>query len=106
MNFNMQQAMKQVQKMQAEAERVQRELGDKTLEVSVGGGAVSLTISGRLEVKAIRIQPEAAEDLEMLQDIILSAVNEGIKRAQEMANQEMSKITGNMKIPGLPPGLF
>jgi DNA-binding YbaB/EbfC family protein len=106
MNFNMQQAMKQIQKMQAEVERVQKELGDKTLDVTVGGGAVALTISGHLEVKSIQIQPEAAEDLEMLQDLILSAVNEGIKRAQDLSNQEMSKVTGNLKVPGLPPGLF
>lgn len=106
MNNNMQQALKQVQKMQAEAERVQKELGNKTLDVTVGGGAVALTISGQLEVKSIQIQPEAAEDLEMLQDLVLSAINEGIKRAQEMANQDMNKVTGNMKIPGLPPGLF
>lgn len=106
MNFNMQQAMKQVQKMQAEVARVQQELGDKNVEVSVGGGAVSLTVSGHLEVKSIQIASDAAEDLEMLQDLVLAAVNEGIKRAQEMANQEMAKVTGNMKIPGMPQGLF
>ncbi|HEX2954943.1 MAG TPA: YbaB/EbfC family nucleoid-associated protein [Bacillota bacterium] len=106
MNFNMQQAMKQIQKMQAEAERVQKELGEKTLDVTVGGGAVALTISGQLEIKSIQIQPEAAEDIEMLQDLILSAVNEGIKQAQDLSNKEMNKVTGNLKVPGMPPGLF
>ncbi|HHZ20797.1 MAG TPA: YbaB/EbfC family nucleoid-associated protein [Firmicutes bacterium] len=105
MNFNMQQAMKQVQKMQAEMARVQQELEEKTVEVSVGGGAVALAISGQLEVKSVRIAPEAAEDPEMLQDLVLAAVNEGIKRAKEMAAQEMEKVTGKMKIPGMP-GLF
>lgn len=105
MNFNMQQAMKQVQKMQAEVARVQEELGQKNVDVSVGGGAVALTISGHLEVKSVQIAPEAAEDPEMLQDLVLAAVNEGIKRAQELANQEMEKVTGKVKLPGMP-GLF
>ena len=105
MNFNMQQAMKQVQKMQAEMARVQQEREEKTVEVSVGAGAVELAISGQLEVKSVRIAPEAAEDPEMLQDLVLAAVNEGIKRAKEMAAQEMEKVTGKMKIPGMP-GLF
>lgn len=102
---NIQQMMKQAQKMQAEMARVQEELGSKSVDVSVGGGAVSLTITGHLEVKAITISPEVLDDPEMVQDLVLSAINEGIKRAQEMASQDMAKVTGNMKLPGMP-GLF
>jgi DNA-binding YbaB/EbfC family protein len=104
--MNVQQAMKQMQKMQAEMARIQEELGQKTVDVSVGGGAISLTITGHLEVKSIKISQEVMDDQEMLEDLILSAVNEGIKQAQDLANREMGKVTGNMKIPGLPPGLF
>lgn len=98
---NIQQMMKQAQKMQAEMARVQEELGSKSVDVSVGGGAISLTITGHLEVKTISISPEVLDDPEMVQDLVLSAVNEGIKRAQELASQEMAKVTGNMKLPGL-----
>ena len=104
---NMQQAMKQVQKMQAEMAKVQEELGQKTVTASAGGGAVKVEISGKLEVKKIEISPDvvSADDLEMLQDLITAAVNEGIKNAQEMASNDMAKVTGNIKIPGMP-GLF
>ena len=106
MNPNMQQAMKQIQKMQAEMARVQQELEEKTVTATAGGGVVEVTFSGKLELKAIKIDPEVAgEDLEMLQDLITAAVNEGIKQAQEMSASEMAKVTGNLKIPGMP-GLF
>lgn len=103
---NMQQAMKQIQKMQTEMARVQQELEEKTVTATAGGGVVEVTFSGKLELKAIKIDPEVAgEDLEMLQDLITAAVNEGIKKAQDLSASEMAKVTGNLKIPGMP-GLF
>lgn len=103
---NMQQAMKQLQKIQAEMARVQQELEEKTVTATAGGGVVEVTFSGKLELKAIKIDPEVAgEDLEMLQDLITAAVNEGIKKAQDLSASEMAKVTGNLKIPGIP-GLF
>lgn len=103
---NMQQAMKQLQKIQADMARVQQELEEKTVTATAGGGVVEVTFSGKLELKAIKIDPEVAgEDLEMLQDLITAAVNEGIKKAQDLSASEMAKVTGNLKIPGIP-GLF
>lgn len=103
---NMQQAMKQLQKIQAEMARVQQELEEKTVTATAGGGVVEVTFSGKLELKAIKIDPEVAgEDLEMLQDLITAAVNEGIKKAQDLSASEMAKVTGSLKIPGIP-GLF
>ncbi|WP_132017744.1 YbaB/EbfC family nucleoid-associated protein [Hydrogenispora ethanolica] len=104
---NMQQAMKQIQKMQAEMARVQQELESKTVTATAGGGVVTVEVSGKLELKKIEINPEVvtSDDLEMLQDLITAAVNEGIKKAQEMAANDMAKVTGNLNIPGLP-GLF
>ncbi|HHU51834.1 MAG TPA: YbaB/EbfC family nucleoid-associated protein [Firmicutes bacterium] len=103
---NMQQALKQVQKMQAAMKQVQDELAEKTVQASAGGGAVTMEISGALEVKKVTIDPEVLEDREMLEDLLVAACNEGIKKAQELSAQEMSKVTGNIKIPGLPGGLF
>lgn len=104
---NMQQAMKQFQKMQADMAKVQDELATKTVNASAGGGAVRVEITGKLEFKTIEIDPEILkdEDPEMVQDLLIAAVNEGINRAQELAATEMSKVTGNLKIPGMP-GLF
>ena len=103
---NMQKAFKQIQKMQAEMERVQNELGEKTVTATSGGGVVSVEISGTLEIKKVDIQPEAMEDQEMLEDLLVAAVNEAIRQAQELSTSEMAKVTGNLKIPGLPGGLF
>jgi len=103
---NMQQALKQFQKMQTAMKKVQDELGEKTVQATAGGGAVSVEISGTLEVKKVSIEPEVLEDQEMLEDLLVAAVNEGIKQAQELSAQEMAKVTGNMKIPGMPGGLF
>ena len=106
MRPNMQQAMKQLQKMQADMARIQQELEEKTVTATAGGGVVEVTFTGKLELKEIKIDPEVAgEDLEMLQDLITAAVNEGIKKAQDMSASEMEKVTGNLKIPGMP-GLF
>lgn len=101
---NMQQAMKQFQKMQADMARIQEELREKTVTASAGGEAVKIEITGKCEVRKIEINPEVvnADDLEMLQDLVVAAVNEGIKKAQELEASEMAKVTGNLKIPGLP----
>ncbi len=102
---NMNNLMKQAQKMQKDMEKAQQELESKTVEVSVGGGAISIVATGKKEIKEIIIKPEVVdpEDVEMLQDLILSAVNEALRKADEMANSEMGKITGGM---GGFPGLF
>jgi DNA-binding YbaB/EbfC family protein len=100
---NMGKMMKQVQKMQSDLARVQEELADKTVSATSGGGVVEVTINGKQEVQAVKIDPEAVdpEDVEMLEDLILAAVNEALRKSQEMAAEEMNKVTGNLKIPGL-----
>lgn len=90
--------MKQAQKMQKEMAKVQEELGSKTVEATAGGGAISVVITGKKEIESINIKPEVVdpEDTEMLQDLVLAAVNEGLRKADELANSEMGKITGGM----------
>ncbi|MGE5560548.1 MAG: YbaB/EbfC family nucleoid-associated protein [Chloroflexota bacterium] len=99
--FNPNQMMKQVQKMQAEMERIQEELGNKTVEATAGGGMVRVVATGKQEIKEITIAPEAVdpEDVEMLQDTIVAAVNEALRKAGELAQQDMAKVTGGMKLP-------
>lgn len=106
--MNMKKMMKEVQKMQSMMAKVQEELGEKTVEATAGGGAVKVVVSGHLEVKEITIAPDAVdpEDVEMLQDMILAAVNDALKKAQEMANSELEKVAGGLNIPGMPSGLF
>lgn len=100
---NMNQMMKQVQKMQKEMAKLQEEIALKTVEATAGGGAVRVVVNGKQEVLSLEIKPEAVdpEDVEMLQDMILAAVNEGLRKSQEMVAAEMGKITGGLKIPGL-----
>ena len=100
---NMNQMLRQAQKMQEEMGRVQGELEEKTVTASVGGGAVSVVVSGKKELVSIAIKPEAVdpEDVETLQDLILTAVNEGLRQADEMAANAMGKVTGGMNLPGL-----
>jgi len=95
--------MKQAQKMQQQMMKMQEELAGKTVEASAGGGMVRVTANGKQEIVSILIEPEVVnpEDVEMLQDLITAAVNEALKRSQEMVSSEMSKITGGMSIPGL-----
>jgi hypothetical protein len=95
--------LKQAQQLQEQLARVQEEAGAKTVEASAGGGMVSVTVNGRLELVSIKIEPEVlrAVDVEMLQDLIIAAVNQAIRSAQQMVAQEMSKLTGGLKIPGL-----
>ena len=95
--------MKQAQKMQAQMAKVQEELAQKTVEASAGGGMVTVVVSGKQEVVSITIEPEVidASDKEMLQDLVVAAVNEGLRKSQEMVAEEMKKITGGLQIPGL-----
>ncbi|NLL19086.1 MAG: YbaB/EbfC family nucleoid-associated protein [Clostridia bacterium] len=100
---NMGKMMKQVQKMQADMAKLQEELANKTVSATAGGGVVEVVANGKQEVVSIKISPDAVDpdDVEMLEDLVLAAVNEALRKAQEMAANEMSKITGNLKIPGL-----
>ncbi|MEI7590203.1 MAG: YbaB/EbfC family nucleoid-associated protein [Deltaproteobacteria bacterium] len=95
--------MKQAKKIQERMEQLQEELAGKTISASVGGGMVSVVVNGKNELVSIKIEKEVVdgEDVEMLQDLILSAVNEGMRRAQDLAKNEMAKITGGLNIPGL-----
>ncbi|MCL1848576.1 MAG: YbaB/EbfC family nucleoid-associated protein [Clostridiales bacterium] len=95
--------MKQMQKMQADIAKLQDELGEMTVEASAGGGAVRCVMTCGMEARALEIDPELLdpEELDMLQDLLIAAFNEASRLAQEKANTEMAKITGNVKIPGL-----
>lgn len=100
---NMNNMMKQVQKMQKDMEKMQEELGDKEVEASVGGGAVVVKANGNKEVLSIKIKPEVvdSEDVEMLEDLVLTAVNQALKAADDMMTNGMSKISGGLGIPGM-----
>ncbi|MFZ7121463.1 MAG: YbaB/EbfC family nucleoid-associated protein [Eubacteriaceae bacterium] len=100
---NMGNMMKQVQKMQQEMQKVQAELEEKEVEATSGGGAVTVVATGKKNIVSIKIKPEVVDedDIEMLEDLILAAVNEALRSADEMVAGEMSKITGGMNIPGL-----
>lgn len=100
---NMGNMMKQVQKMQQEMTKLQAELEEKTVESSVGGGVVNVVATGKKEIKEINIAPEAVDpdDVEMLEDLVLTAVNQALQKAEEMVAGEMNKITGGLNIPGL-----
>lgn len=96
---------KQAQEIQARLAQVQEDLGRKTVDASSGGGMVQVTVNGHLALSAIKVDPSVInpQDKEMLEDLVLAAVNEGLRRAREMAAEEMSKVTGGFKIPGLVP---
>lgn len=100
---NMQGMLKKVQKMQSDMLKMQEELKSRTVETTVGGGAVSVVVTGKKELQSIKIDPSAVdpEDVEMLEDLIVSAVNEGMRKVDEMTEKEMGKITGGMKLPGM-----
>ncbi len=100
---NMNKMMKQVQKMQQDMAKMQEELAEKTVEATAGGGVIKVVANGRQELVSIEIKPEAVDpdDVEMMQDLILAAVNEALRKSQEMVASEMSKITGGLKLPGL-----
>jgi len=95
--------MKQAQKLQARMVEMQAEMGNRTVSAQAGGGMVEAVVNGRQELLSLRIDPEvvAPDDVEMLQDLILAALNEALNRSREMMAAEMSKLTGGMQIPGL-----
>ena len=103
MTHNLGNIMKQAKKMQEKIASIQAELESKTVEATAGGGMVTVVVNGKFEILSLKIDKEVVnpEDADMLQDLIMAAVNEGIRKAQEMATAEMSKITGGFNIPGL-----
>jgi DNA-binding YbaB/EbfC family protein len=102
---NMTGLFKQAQEMQAKLARIQEELAQKTVEASSGGGMVQVSVTGQLVISSVKIDPAVInpQEKDMLEDLVLAAVNEGLRRAREMAAEEMGKVTGGMKIPGLMP---
>lgn len=102
---NMKEMMKAAQKMQERMLKMQDQLAEKTVEASVGGGMVRAVVTGGKMLKELYINPEAVDtdDMEMLQDLVVAAVNEALRMAEEMVNSEMGKLTAGMK---LPPGLL
>ncbi len=98
MNRNM---MRQAQKQLAQLQKIQEELEALTVEGSAGGGAVKVVMTGKQIVESVTIEPEAAEEVDLLQDMVLAAVNDASNKAQELAAQKMSVVTGGMNIPGL-----
>ena len=100
---NINNLMKQAQKLQKEMAQAQQELEEKEFEASVGGGAVLVKVNGKKEVLSIKIKEEVVDpdDVEMLEDLVLSAVNEALKKAEEETANKMGKLTGGMNIPGM-----
>lgn len=100
---SMNKMMKQAKKVQEQIMQMQEELKDREIETSSGGGVITIKVNGRQEITSIKIKPEAVdpEDVEMLEDLVMAVVNEGIRQSQEMVSSEMSKITGGLNIPGL-----
>ena len=100
---NMNEMMKQAKQMQDRLLRAKEDAAQKTIEASAGGNMVTVVVSGRPEVVSLRIDPSvvSADDTEMLQDLVIAAVNEGIRKSQKMVEDEMSKLLGGLKIPGL-----
>ena len=100
---NMNQMIKQAKKMQEQMAKMQGELQERILETSAGGGAINVKINGRQEILEIKIKPEVVdpEDVEMLEDLILTATNEALRQIEEISSQEMNKVTGGLGIPGL-----
>ena len=95
--------MKEAQRLQREMERMQEEIGKKTVEATAGGGMVTANANGKQELIAIKIDPEVInkEDAQMLEDLVLAACNEALRKSRELMQQELGKLTGGLKIPGL-----
>lgn len=95
--------MRQAQQLQKRMEELQTELESATVEATVGGGVVSVVVTGKMTIESITIDPEvvSADDVDILEDLVTAAVNEGLAKAQEMANSKMSELTGGLNIPGL-----
>lgn len=100
---NMNKMMKQVQKMQGDMLKLQEQLGDMTVEATAGGGVVKIVMTGKQEVKEITLDPEILnpEESEMVQDLLVAAFNEALRKSQELTSTQMNKITGGLKVPGL-----
>lgn len=100
---NMNQMLKQAQKMQENMLKAKEELEGKTVQAAAGGGMVEVVVNGKMEVLELKIKPEAIDpdDHEMLEDMVKAAVNQGLRNAQAMAEEEMAKVTGGLNIPGL-----
>ncbi|MFC2051001.1 YbaB/EbfC family nucleoid-associated protein [Chloroflexota bacterium] len=94
---------RQAQELQAKLAKAQQELADMTTEVSSGGGAIKIVIDGQQKIRSVTISPEAinAEDTEMLEDLVMAAVNEAIQKSQELAASHLSSLTGGLKLPGM-----
>jgi hypothetical protein len=95
--------LKQAQQLQSKIFKLQEEMADKTVEASVGGGMVKVTANGKQQLVSVQIEPEVIDpdDVQMLQDLIVSGANEALKKAQDMVSEEMNKLTGGFNIPGL-----
>jgi DNA-binding YbaB/EbfC family protein len=95
--------MKQAQKMQAEMGKIQEESKKKTVEASAGGGMVVAVANGAMEILSLKIEKDVVnpDDIDMLQDLVVAAVNEVLRRAQQMVSEDMGKVTGGMNIPGM-----
>jgi hypothetical protein len=95
--------LRQVQQMQGQMEKLQKQLETETVEASAGGGAVTVVATGTQKIVSVRIDPEAAGDAEMLQDLVVAAVNEALDKSKQMASEKMSAMSAGL---GLPPGLI
>lgn len=95
--------MQQAKKIQERLAHIQEEMAARTIEGSAGGGMVTVVANGRQEIVGLKIEPEVVnpEDIEMLQDLVQAAVNDALRKSQEMVQQEMAKVTGGLKIPGM-----
>lgn len=107
-NQNQGNMMQKIQKMQEEMARVQTEVEETEFSASAGGGAVEVTVTGKHEVKSVKLKPEVVdpEDIEMLEDLLIASLNEAIRKASDAMDSEMGKLTGGLNIPGMPGGLF
>lgn len=101
--MNMQQMMKQARKMQEQLAAAQETIAQSTVDASAGGGMVKVTVSGDMQVTSLKIDPEAIdpEDVEMLEDMVMAAVNEALRGVGELANRQMGAVTGGLNIPGI-----
>jgi DNA-binding YbaB/EbfC family protein len=93
--------LRQAQQLQEKMEKVQKELEKETVEASAGGGAVTVVVTGSQVVQSVKIAPEAVEDVELLEDMVLAAVSEAIKKSQELAQSRLGEVTAGLKLPGL-----
>ena len=95
--------MKEAQKLQAQMEKMQEEIGKKTVEATAGGGMVTVEVNGKQEILSIKIDPEVVskDDVQMLEDLVIAACNEALRKSRELVQQELGKLTGGLKLPGL-----